>query len=59
MEVNTLNECMVGVNGEKITIGRHIREMTHAQALVLAAYLVSLVGDDERWEETLRAVQNS
>ena len=58
-DINTLNEQMVSARGDKIIVMRPLREMSSDQALVLAAYLVSMVGDDARWEETLKAVQNT
>jgi hypothetical protein len=33
--------------------------LTESDALLLAAYIVSMVGDDERWETILTAVQNT
>lgn len=33
--------------------------MPKQDALLLAAYLVSMVGDDELWERTLKAVQST
>lgn len=34
------------------------RSLNHEEALLLAAWLVTMVGDDPAWEETLKGVQN-
>ena len=36
-----------------------VREMTNDEAPALAAWLVAMVGDDDRWAEILHAVQNT
>ena len=59
-EIDTTNMHMVGGQAGKVVIRIPARgPMTHDQALTLAAWLVSIVGDDERWEEILKAVQGS
>jgi len=59
-EIDTANKFMVGVRGDHIVVLNPPREpITNADALNLAAYIVSCVGDDELWESTLAAVQNA
>lgn len=58
-EVDTLNRSMVAVRGDEIIIMRPLGVYTKEQALVLAATIVALVGDDERWHEVLAAVCNT
>lgn len=59
-EIDTLNRHMVAVRGDHIVIMNPPRiPITNEDALVFAAWIVSCVGDDELWEETLKAVQNT
>ncbi len=59
-EIDALNKFMVGGQAGKVVMMMPPRgPMTHDEALTLAAWLVSIVGDDDRWEEILKAVQGS
>ena len=57
--VDTTNKFFVGVKGGHITVMYPVSTLLRADALNLAAYLVTLVGDDDLWERTLAAVQGS
>lgn len=59
-EIDTTNKFLVGMQGNSLAFLRPVPlRLSHQDALVLAAYLVSMVGDDEQWERTLKAVQNA
>lgn len=60
-KIETANKFMVGMQGDQIVIGLALRtsRMTIDDALNLAAYLVAMVGDDERWEATLEAIEST
>ena len=59
--VDTTNIYIVSsVAGGRILIANPPRSpMDKNTALGLAAWLVAMVGDDERWDEVLKAVQNT
>ncbi len=61
--VDTLNKFLVAVNGETILLMNPPRvPISKADALLLAAYLVTLADDDElgpRFPGVLKAVQNT
>lgn len=58
-EIDTTNKFLVGAQGGNLVFLRPVPlRLSHQDALVLAAYLVGMVGDDEQWERTLKAVQN-
>lgn len=62
MDVETLNKFLVGSRAGGICIMSPPlpgQLMPVEDALNLAAYLVCLASDDELWEKTLRAVQNT
>lgn len=59
-EIETFNRFFVGLAGDRICFLRQIPSViSKDDALLLAAYLVSMVGDDERWQQVLTAVQNA
>jgi hypothetical protein len=60
-EVNTLNKFAVSVtgHGQVYLMGNPSGILNKEDALNLAAYLVVLVGDDERFAEVLQAVKNT
>ena len=58
--IDTMNKFLVASRGKEICIMRPpLSYISEDDALNLAAYLVSIVGDDDRWEEVLKAVQNT
>lgn len=58
--IDTMNKFFVGAMPGQICFVRAIPlRLSHADALLLAAYLVTLVGDDEQWAKVLDAVQNT
>ena len=57
--MDPLNAQMVTRKGENILVMRPQCEMTEEQALIHAAWIVSMVADDERWEEALLAVRST
>jgi hypothetical protein len=61
--IDTTNKFLVGAagDGSSVTIFQWqlVRLMTLQDALLLAAYLVAIVGDDEQWQKTLKAVQET
>ncbi len=60
MEVNTANQFLVSAQGDKIRIMLHPTvPITKEEALGLAAYLVAITGDEERFKQILEAVQNT
>lgn len=57
--IDTTNKFLVGAMPGQICFVRAIpMRLSHTDALLLAAYLVALVGDDEQWTKVLDAVQN-
>lgn len=59
-EIDTSNKFMIGMHGDGLVFMRPVpRRMSQQEALLLAAWLVSIVGDDELWARTLKAVQNT
>lgn len=58
--IDTTNKFLAGVRGDRVVFLRPVpQHLTRADALLLAAYLVSLVGDDDEWQRVLTAVQNT
>lgn len=58
--IDTTNKFLVGAHGDSLVFLRPVpQRLSHQDALLLAAYLVSMVGDDELWLRTLQAVQNT
>ncbi|MBA2683467.1 MAG: hypothetical protein H0U66_03120 [Gemmatimonadaceae bacterium] len=66
--IDTLNRWGVAVQIAKVggkaafevcLVKPTVTPMTFPEALVLAAWLVSIVGDDPLWERTLEAVRNA
>lgn len=59
--VDVSNKFLVGksAGGAIIFLRPLPQQISEADALVLAAFLVSIVGDDEAWTRVLQAVQNS
>jgi len=60
-EIETDNFAMVGVRGAQLVILRPqaVREMDQERALLLAAWLVALVGDEARFAEILQEVKET
>lgn len=59
-EIETFNKFMVGVQGDQIVLMRPASQFSKADALLLAAHLVSLADPcDEKFHDVLRAVQNT
>lgn len=58
--MDTFNQFLVGVRADKIHImSPPKREITKDEALMLAAWLVVLADDDEKFPSILEAVQNT
>lgn len=59
-KIDTTNKFLVAGSGNDIVFLRPVpSRISHQDALLLAAYLVAMAGDDEQWERTLKAVQNA
>jgi hypothetical protein len=59
-EIDTTNKFLVGVQGDCIVFLRPVpRSIPKEDALLLAAYIVALVGDGIGWDVLLSAVQNA
>lgn len=54
-KIDTSNHQLIGVHGDDVVVMKPKTRMTKAEALVHAAYLVSIVGDDEEWQKTPRS----
>ena len=62
MEVDTTNKWLIGTQfgtGDFVFIRPVPQRLTKQDGLLLAAWLVSMAADDEAWDRTLKAVQNS
>ncbi len=60
MEVNTANQFLVAKQGDRYVIMvPTAAPMTEEEVLGLAAYLVSITGNDERFKVILEAVKNT
>lgn len=60
IEIDTFNKFLVAAQGDAMVFLRPVpQRLTHQDALLLAAYLVAMVGDDEQWLKTLAAVENT
>lgn len=58
-EINTANSFLVHERGEGIALmNPPLIPISKEQALNLAAWLVVIVGDDDRFEETKAAIEN-
>ncbi len=58
--VETMNKFLVSGRSDGVVIGVLPRGVIKDEdALNLAAYIISVVADDERWAEVLEAVQNT
>ena len=57
--IDASNAFLVGGRGDRIVIGLHKRELTHDEALTLAAWLVALTGKREAFLELLDAVEGT
>lgn len=60
VEVNTANKFMVGAQGDGFRImAPPAGVMTEEETLSLAAWLVAITGNEERFREILTAVHNA
>ena len=57
--IDTANAQLVGMQGNLIRVMMPKTVMTKEEALVHAAWLVSMACDDERFKEILQAVRNT
>jgi len=57
--IDTENRWFIGRQAGDLVILRPPHRLTKDEALVLAAHLVAMVHDDERWQEILAAVQST
>lgn len=53
------NDQLVSRRGDTIVVMHPRNQMTEEQALIHAAWIVSIVADDERWEQALLAVRST
>lgn len=58
-QVDTFNHYRVGRQGERVVILHFHAAISKSEALNLAAWLVTVVGDDEEFARVLQAVQNT
>ena len=59
-DINTVNDQLVGVQGEHIVVGAPKTRMTRAEALRQAAWLVALAEDGpDQFDVILEAVMNT
>jgi hypothetical protein len=58
-DIDTSNKFMVASQGETLVFLRPLpRTMTKDDALNLAAYIVAMTCNDEKWQRTLDAISN-
>jgi hypothetical protein len=57
--IETTNDQLVALHGDKIIVMRPKFEMSPDEALRHAAWLIAVVGDEERFKEILQAVFNT
>jgi len=57
--IDTINRHGVGVMGDGIVILNPPRTLSKREALVFAAWIVALVGDDDLWDATRFAVEST
>lgn len=57
-EWDTINECLVSVTNDAVTIMRPPLKMSKRRAVMFAAWIVALADDDGEFEEALKAVLN-
>ncbi len=58
--IDTSNDSFVSLQGDKIVfIMPPLKPMPHAKALRLAAWIVAIVGDKQRFDEVFDAVKNT
>jgi len=57
--IDTANDSIVGVQGENIIVMNLKNPMTKEKALRLAAWLIVLADDEDKFEELLEAVRNT
>ena len=59
-EIDTTNKFFVASDGRGIVFLRPLpQRLGHDDALLLAAYLVAMVADSDRWERVLKAVEST
>lgn len=59
-EVDTFNKFLVASNGDGVTFLRPLPQRLSADdALLLAAYIVAIVADEDKWKAILTAVESS
>jgi hypothetical protein len=57
--MDTINDSLVSLQGEMIIILRPTSRLPKEKALRLAAWIVALAGEDEKFLELLQAIRNS
>lgn len=57
-DVDTTNDCFVGVQGDSIVFLRSPNKLSKQRALVLAAWIVCLADDNDDFGTVLEAVQS-
>ena len=59
-EIDTTNKFLVSSGGDDIVFLRPLpQRLNYDDALLLAAYIVAMVADSDRWEATLTAVESA
>lgn len=61
MDIDTSNEFIVGAIGDDLTVmlAPRLQHISKDQALRLAAWLVAMADDDNKFPEILKAIQNT
>ena len=59
-EIDTTNRFLVSMAGRDIVFLRPLpQRLSEDDALLLAAYLVAMIADSDKWEAVLTAVENA
>lgn len=59
-EINTTNKFLIGLQDDNIVFMKPLPQvLTENEALLVAAYIVSMVADEDRWQSYLRAVMDA
>jgi hypothetical protein len=58
--IDTTNKFLVSTGGDDIVFLRPLpQRMSYDDALLLAAYIVAIVADSDKWEAVLTAVEST
>lgn len=60
MSIDTTNKFLVSSSNSDVVFLRPLpQRLSEDDALLLAAYIVAMVADSDKWEATLSAVENA